>query len=95
MPSSRATVATVATARPVLITSFTASSLYSGVNSRRCLPMTNILTYKVSTVRGEGQGYALHPRSVRPKARDVSTSSRISPRHRESMRTALTGMASC
>jgi len=52
IPSSRATVAT---ARPVLITSLTTSSLYSGVNSRRCLPMMNILAYKVSTVWGEGQ----------------------------------------
>jgi hypothetical protein len=36
MPSSRATVAM---ALPVLITSFTASSLYSGVNSLRVFPM--------------------------------------------------------
>lgn len=35
-------------------TSFTASSLYPGVNSRRCLPITDILAYKVSTVRGQG-----------------------------------------
>jgi hypothetical protein len=35
MPSSRATVATV---RPVLIISFTASSLYSGVNPHVCVP---------------------------------------------------------
>ena len=35
------------------ITSFTASSLYSGVNSRRCLPMMNILSYEVSTARGQ------------------------------------------
>src|SRR5450631_2320990 len=52
MPSSRATVATV---RPVLITSFTASSLYSGVNPRRVRPMMNILSYEVSTERGQGQ----------------------------------------
>src|SRR5450759_668291 len=51
-PSSRATVATV---RPVLITSFTASSLYSGVNPRRVLPIMNILSYEVSTERGQGQ----------------------------------------
>src|ERR1019366_6021986 len=51
-PSSRATVATV---RPVLITSFTASSLYSGVNPRRVRPMMNILSYEVSTQRGQGQ----------------------------------------
>src|SRR6185503_10495297 len=53
MPSSRATVAT---GRPVLITSFTASSLYSGVNPRRVRPMMNILSYEVSTERGQGQG---------------------------------------
>jgi len=40
-----------------LITSRTASSLYSGVNSRRCLPMMNILAYKVSTKRGEGHSH--------------------------------------
>src|SRR5450759_2944139 len=53
MPSSLATVETV---RPVLITSFTASSLYSGVNPRRVRPMMNILSYEVSTERGQGQG---------------------------------------
>jgi pimeloyl-ACP methyl ester carboxylesterase len=41
--------------RPVLITSFTASSLYSGVNPRRVRPMMNILSYEVSTQRGQGQ----------------------------------------
>jgi len=51
MPSSRATEAT---ARPVLITSLTASSLYSGVNSRRCPPTMNTVAYKVSTKRDEG-----------------------------------------
>ena len=51
MPSSRATVAT---GRPVLITSFTASSLYSGVNPRRVRPMMNIPSYEVSTQRGHG-----------------------------------------
>jgi hypothetical protein len=40
--------------RPVLITSFTASSLYSGVNPRRVRPMMNILSYEVSTERGQG-----------------------------------------
>src|SRR5664280_71160 len=51
MPSSRATTET---ARPVLITSFTALSLYSGVNPRRVRPMMNILSYEVSTERGQG-----------------------------------------
>jgi hypothetical protein len=40
--------------RPVLITSFTASSLYSGVNPRRVRPMMDILSYEVSTERGQG-----------------------------------------
>ena len=58
MPSSRATIAT---GLPVLITSFTASSLYSGVNSRRLLPIVNILSFKVSTKPGHGHPYtALH-----------------------------------
>ena len=52
MPSYRATVAT---ARPMLMTSFTASSLYPGVNSRRVLAMMNILSCEVSTQRGQGQ----------------------------------------
>ena len=55
IPSSLATVATV---RPVLITSFTASSLYSGVNPRRVRPMMNILSYEVSTERGQGHNRA-------------------------------------
>src|SRR3954468_535877 len=71
MPSSRATVAT---ARPVLITSFTASSLYSGVNSRRCLPMTDILTYEVSTVRGQGHIDCLTPHVVRSQSRPFHAS---------------------
>ena len=50
-PSSRATVAT---ALPVVMTSFTASSLYSGVNSRRDLAIVNILSCEVSTTRGRG-----------------------------------------
>jgi hypothetical protein len=41
-----------------LITSFTASSLYSGVNPRRVRPMMDILSYEVSTERGQGQGGA-------------------------------------
>jgi len=36
----------------VSITGFTASSLYSGVNPRRVLPIMNILSYEVSTERG-------------------------------------------
>ena len=51
MPSSRATVAT---ALPVVTTSFTASSLYSGVKSRRDLAIVNILSCEVSTQRGQG-----------------------------------------
>ena len=47
--------ATVATALPVVNTSFTASSLYSGVNSRRDLAIVNILSCEVSTPRGQGQ----------------------------------------
>jgi hypothetical protein len=52
-PSSRAT------ARPVLMTSFTASSLYSRVNSRRVLAMMNILFCEVSTQRGQGHAFVL------------------------------------
>jgi len=52
IPSSRATVAT---ALPVVTTSFTASSLYSGVKSRRHLVIVNILSCEVSTQRGQGQ----------------------------------------
>jgi hypothetical protein len=48
----------VATVRPVLITSFTASSLYSGVNRRRVRPIMNILSYEVSTKRGQGHACA-------------------------------------
>jgi len=51
-PSSRATVAT---ALPVVKTSFTASPLYSGVKSRRDLAKVNILSCEVSTRRGQGQ----------------------------------------
>jgi len=39
----------------VLTTSPTASPLYSALNFRRCLPITNILAYEVSTIRGQGQ----------------------------------------
>ena len=46
MPRSRATVAT---GLPVLIISFTASCLNSGVNSGRLFPMMNILSFEVST----------------------------------------------
>ncbi len=46
--------ATVATGRPVLSTSFTASSLYPGENCRRCLLTKDILSYKVSTTQGQG-----------------------------------------
>lgn len=52
MPSSRATVAA---ARPVLMTGFTASSLCLGVNSRRVLAIVNILSCEVSTRRGQSQ----------------------------------------
>jgi hypothetical protein len=38
-----------------VITSFTASSLYSGVNSRRDLAIVNILSCEVSTRWGHGQ----------------------------------------
>jgi hypothetical protein len=40
-----------------LMTIFTASSLYSGVNSRRVLAIVNILSCEVSTQRGQGQCY--------------------------------------
>jgi hypothetical protein len=43
--------------RPVLIISFTASSLYSGVNPPRVRPMMNILSYEVSTERSQGQTF--------------------------------------
>lgn len=38
----------------MLITNFTASPLFSGVNPRRGLPVTNILSYEASTKRGQG-----------------------------------------
>lgn len=38
----------------MLITSPTTSSLYSALNFRRCRPITNILAYEVSTLRGQG-----------------------------------------
>jgi hypothetical protein len=49
MPSSRATVAT---GRPVLTTSPMASSLYSALNFRPCLPIMNILAYEVCPPSG-------------------------------------------
>lgn len=52
LPRLNVLSAAVATVVQCLITSFAASSSYSGVNSRRCFPMTNILAHKEFTVRG-------------------------------------------
>ena len=55
VPIITSSLATPAVGLPVLMTSFTASSFYSGVNSRLLLPMMNILSFEVSTKPGHGQ----------------------------------------
>jgi len=44
------------TQTPDMAVSFSASSLYPGVNPRRVRPMMNIFSYEVSTERGQRQG---------------------------------------
>ena len=56
--------ATVETRRPVLITSFTAALLHSGVNSRQALAMMNILFCEVSTNRDQGHSRRLPSMAV-------------------------------
>ena len=63
-----------------MITSFTASSLYSGVNPRRCPPMMDILSCEVSTARGQGHwGRRVARRSSRQSAACCASSCSPTP----------------
>ena len=100
IPIITSSLVTPAVGLPVLMTSFTASSLYSGVNSRLLLPMMNILSFEVSTKPGHGQptkvvGQRRCPYGSRYCSPSLLSSVRLSRRELErrlTIRAALTNV---